>query len=240
VLAAFGYEDNHWVLWRLASSPTVLADDWEAFLAPLGGAPRRVVTDGHSGTIAAVGRLWPEAEQYRSDWHLQRALYDNLVKDKQHGDTRLNRALQHAFINRNFWDHFCVIAYRTGSPKVNSWIARFGHIVTGQFGRRPSGERRVGNPTTTSVLEPRLERIKASVTPRTHGLWNRERFDRLLMLMQLHLNEQASIPSYTRAIREWLLAHEGRPVATRRSVADPKDAPSLYSAAARKALGLTP
>jgi hypothetical protein len=228
VLAAFGYEDNHWVLWHLASSPTVLADDWEDFLAPLDGAPRRVVTDGHGGTIAAARRQWPQAELYRSEWHLQKALYDALVKDNQHGDTRLHRALRPALINRNHWDQFCVVAHRTGSRAVNGWIDRYGPIVTEQFGRRPSDEaRRRGNPTTTSILEPRLERIKAWVTPRTRALGNRARFDRLLMPMQLHLNEQANVAAYTHAIRDWLLINEGRPAATRRIIADDKHHPSL-------------
>jgi hypothetical protein len=78
VLAALGYEDGHRQLWRLASSPTVNTDDWYAFLRALDGSPRRVVTDGHSGTIAAAKAAWPEAEMYRSDWHLQKALQDEL------------------------------------------------------------------------------------------------------------------------------------------------------------------
>ena len=58
------------------------------------------------------------------------------------------------------------------------------------------------------------------------------------MLMQLHLNEQASEPAYARAIREWLLAHDGRPIVPRRAVTDPADEPSLYSEAAKRELGL--
>lgn len=47
--------------------------------------------------------MWPEAELYRSDWHLKKALQDKLVKAKQHGITRLQRALDQAFINGYFW-----------------------------------------------------------------------------------------------------------------------------------------
>jgi hypothetical protein len=239
VLAALGYEDGHWQLWRLASSPTVNAADWAAFLSGLDGAPRRVVTDGHSGTIAAVRTLWPEAELYRSDWHLKQALQDELVRAKQHGNTRLQRALDRAFINRYFWEHFCVVAHRFGGKRVNDWIDRYEHIVIDQFGRRSTDpKRKLGNPTTTAVLEPRLEQVKAWVTPRAHALRNRDRFDLLLMLMQLQLNEQANEATYARYARDWLLCHGGRPIVPRRAVTDDRDNPSLYSPAARRELGL--
>lgn len=88
------------------------------------------------------------------------------------------------------------------------------------------------------MLEPRLEHIKAWVTPRTHALRNRERFDRLLMLMQLQLNEQANEARYARYVRDWLLCQGGRPVVARRAVTDERDDPSLYSPAARRGLGI--
>jgi hypothetical protein len=102
--------------------------------------------------------------------------------------------------------------------------------VVDQFGRRPTDpKRKLGNPTTTSVLEPRLDQVKAWVTPRAHALHNRERFDRLLMLMQVQLNEQANEAAYARYVREWLCCDGGRPIVPRRAVTDDRDDPSLYS-----------
>jgi hypothetical protein len=49
---------------------------------------------------------------------------------------------------------------------------------------------------------------------------NRERLNRLLMLMQLHVNGHDSQVAYTTAIRDWLIANQGRPVIGRRDIAD--------------------
>jgi hypothetical protein len=134
--------------------------------------------------------------------------------------------------------------YPAGTPggafhRFTEVLPRQMTVAGDQFGRRPTDPKhKLGNPTTTSVLEPKLNRIKGWVAPRTHALRNRERLDRLLMLKQLQLNAQASEPAYARAIRDWLLAHDGRPIVRRRAVADPVDEPSLYSEAANRELGL--
>jgi hypothetical protein len=87
-------------LWHLQNAPAVLTADWHGFLAQVDGMPARVVTDGHSGTIKAARKLWPDATHWRSEWHLEDALYDYLRKGKLHGDTRESKALRQAFVNR--------------------------------------------------------------------------------------------------------------------------------------------
>lgn len=49
--------------------------------------------------------------------------------------------------------------------------------------------------------------------------------------MRLQLNDLADVDAYAIAIRDWLIANDGRPVGQRRAVAD-RDKPSLLSAAA--------
>jgi hypothetical protein len=51
------------------------------------------------------------------------------------------------------------------------------------------------------------------------------------MLMQLQLNDVADVDVYAVAIRDWLIATNGRPVGQRRAVTD-RDMPSLLSQAA--------
>jgi hypothetical protein len=51
------------------------------------------------------------------------------------------------------------------------------------------------------------------------------------MLMQLQLNNLADVDAYAVAIRDWLIANDGRPVGERRAVTDTA-APSLLSEAA--------
>ena len=47
------------------------------------------------------------------------------------------------------------------------------------------------------------------------------------MLMQLHANRDDSEVAYRKLIRDWLLSNNGRPLGTRRAIADPLGAPSL-------------
>ena len=80
---------------------------------------------------------------------------------------------------------------------------------------------------STSPLDAFINPIRASIQPRAYGLKNRERTNRLLMLMQLHANRQDDVHSYTQLIRAWLESNHGRPRTDRRAVADAGGAPSL-------------
>ena len=221
-----GYEGGYARLWRLEAFVDAKPAAWARFLKALEGEPPRVVTDGHGGTIAAAQKLWPQADHYRSEWHLMKALYDELVACKQHGHTRLARALKQAFINRYLWESFTVVAYRFGSAKLNAWIAKYEPLVLDQFARRPPLERRQTNPTTIGGLENRMRPLKDWIGPRADGFKNRERLNPLLLLMQLQLNGQADEDAYTIAIRDWLIANAGK-VPSRRVIADPYGKPSL-------------
>ena len=236
ILAAMSYDNGYAQLWSLRSYPTARPADFKNFFSRLDGVPPRVVTDGHGGTISAAQGLWPEAELYRSDWHLQKALQDYLVTAKLHGRTRIQRALNQAFINANFWESFDVVAYRHRKqvPKLWAWLERYGPEVEEQLRRRPDKDRREGKPTTTGGLETKLAPLKTWLKPRVHGFRNRERLDRLLMLMQLRINGQDDVDEYTRAIRDWLIARDGKP-APRRLVTDAYGTSSLLSQSAQKA-----
>jgi len=63
--------------------------------------------------------------------------------------------------------------------------------------------------------------------PRT-GALNRERLNRLPILMQLQITEQADLDSYIRSIRDWLMTRDGQPK-PRRLIADPYGTSSLPS-----------
>ena len=55
----------------------------------------------------------------------------------------------------------------------------------------------------------------------------RERLNRLLMLLQLHINGQDAVQAYAKTIRLSLEANAGRPLHPRRGIADPAGSPSL-------------
>lgn len=82
-------------------------------------------------------------------------------------------------------------------------------------------------PLTTSALEQLTRPIYAALYPRRYALKNRERLNRLLMLMQLHINGEDDIQTYSKAIRAWLETNHGRPQGKRRGIADSFGSPSL-------------
>ena len=69
--------------------------------------------------------------------------------------------------------------------------------------------------------------IRDALHPRRYGLKNRERTNRLLLLMQLNANRQADPLAYAKSIRAWLEANGGRPRVARRAVTDPGGMSSL-------------
>ena len=75
-------------------------------------------------------------------------------------------------------------------------------------------------------LGAKTEGAEGPLRSRRSVLKNRERTNRLLMLMQLELNRLANVDSYSRAIRQWLQSRPGMPQ-RRRSIEDPKGHPSL-------------
>ena len=82
-------------------------------------------------------------------------------------------------------------------------------------------------PLTTSALEQITRPIATALYPRRYALKNRERLNRLLMLLQLHVNGEDNVQAYTKTIRAWLESNGGRPTGRRRSIADPLRSPSL-------------
>ena len=82
-------------------------------------------------------------------------------------------------------------------------------------------------PLSTSPLDGFINPIRAAVGPRAYGLKNRERTNRMLMLMQLHANRQDDDNEYVRLIRECLEANHRRPSVGRGAVVDVSGIPSL-------------
>jgi len=69
--------------------------------------------------------------------------------------------------------------------------------------------------------------IRDAIHPRRYGLTNRERTNRLLLLMQLHANRQDDHVAYAKEIRTWLEANHGRPRVGRRAITDRDGSRSL-------------
>jgi len=234
VFAAMGYDAGRPKLWRLQAFTTKSQPDWEAFLGALDGAPARIVCDNDDGLTKAIRARFPDAELYLCEWHLRHALERLMRKIRtdqpQHREAidQLLADVEAAFTGPAFWDAFRKRAHAAAIPRVSEWLNTTGRIVEEQFGRRGLRWKRPADiPLSTSPLDAFINPIRASIKPRAYGLKNRERTNRMLMLMQLHANAEDHVHAYTNLIRAWLGTNDGRPALDRRAVVDRAGAPSL-------------
>lgn len=182
--------------------------------------------------LRAIESRWPDAELQQCEWHPQHALDRLLHKEIRNAPSdeleELRERAEGALAGPSFWGAFVKAARIAEKESLERWIAVNGPTIELQFSRRsPLSRRPADMPLTTAALEQLTRPIAAALYPRRYALKNRERLNRLLMLMQLHLNGDDDIQRYSKTIRLWLEANGGRPVSRRRAIADPAGAPSL-------------
>jgi hypothetical protein len=232
VFCAGGYRAGKPRLWRAQAFPTAQPAHWSAFLGSLDGEPGRVVCDAHKGMLQAVRQRWPKAELHQCEWHLQHALARLLSKEARRAPSQeldeLRERAQGALTGPGFWRPFLQAAKAIENERLDHWIAVNGPVIEAQFARRPPHSRRPTDmPLTTAALEQLTRPIATALHPRRYALKNRERLNRLLMLIQLHVNGDDDVQAYAKTIRAWLEANGGRPADRRRAIADPLGASSL-------------
>jgi hypothetical protein len=230
VFCAAAFDGEQWRIWRLEAFTDAGTPNWQAFLWSLPGQPPRVVCDAHSGMTKAIQTEWPTTEIYLCEWHLKKALRRLLHKWEKRFPTQVAAVLpriEAGFTGLSFWDPFVADAHAAGIPALDKWLHKNAPIIKGQFQRR--GWRRDPNstPLTTSALEALCRPIRDAIHPRRYSFKNRERLNRLLMLMALHQNGLDDELAYTDAICQWLIAAGGTPTTPRRAVSDPNGSPSL-------------
>jgi len=235
VFCAVGYVAAKPRLWSAQAFPTAHPANWSAFLGSLPGEPKRVVCDAHGGMLQAISERWPEAELHQCEWHLQHALERLLAKEGRSNPSaeldELRDRAEGALSGPSFWRPFVREARAASNESLDRWIVVNGPTIEAQFARRPSPSRRLPDmPLTTSALDQVTRPIVTALYPRRYGLKNRERLNRLLTLLQLHINGEDDVQRYATTIRRWLEANGGRPTARRREIADPLGLPSLRAA----------
>jgi hypothetical protein len=232
VFCAVGYRAGRPKLWRAEAFTSAHPANWSAFLGSLPGEPKRVVCDAHGGMLRAIEARWPGTELHQCEWHLRHALERLLAKEILNSPSEelaeLRECAEGALTGPSFWGAFVRAARAAENESLDRWIAVNDPIIERQFARRGrSSERPADMPLTTAALEQLARPITAALHPRRYALKNRERLNRLLMLMQLHVNGQDDVQGYAKTIRAWLEANGGRPNTPRRLIADPAGAPSL-------------
>jgi hypothetical protein len=227
IFCAMGYVRMQPVLWHIQAYTDKRQLSWENFLGGLGGAPQRVVCDNDGGMTAAVRGLFPQAELYLCEWHLKHA-FNRLLNtiDKEEPQYRRETAcirprVDAGFTGPNFWAPFAHAARLENVPRVTSWLDTTGLILEDQWRRRGLRSTRPRDmPLTTSPMDALIHPIRDALHTRRYALKNQERLNRLLMLMVLRANRQDNVHTYTKNIRQWLEANDGRPRTTRRAIVD--------------------
>jgi Transposase, Mutator family len=232
VFCAVGYRAGKPRLWLAQAFASAHPANWSAFLGSLPGEPKRTVCDAHSGMLQAIEARWPRAELQQCEWHLQHALERLLAKEVRNNPSEelqeLGERSEGALTGLAFWQQFVRAARAAENESLDRWIAVNRATIETQLARRRREYRRPPDmPLTTAALEQITRPIVASLYPRRYALKNRERLNRLLMLLQLHINGEDDIHAYAKAIRAQLQSNGGRPVGSRRAIADPAGSASL-------------
>lgn len=232
VFCAVGYLAGKPRLWRAEAFSSAHPANWSAFLGSLPGEPKRIVCDAHKGMLQAIGARWAQVELHRCEWHLQHALERLLAKEIRNNPSdelqELRARAEGALVGPAFWGQFARVARTARNESLDRWIAVNAPVIEAQFARRgPSWRRPPDMPLTTAALEQITRPIITALYPRRYALRNRQRLNRLLMLLQLHANGHDDVQAYARAIRFQLEANAGRPLERRRAIADPAGSPSL-------------
>jgi len=231
VFCGVGYCAGKPRLWLAQAFVSAQPANWSAFLGSLPGHPKRIVCDAHGGMLQAIEARWPQAELHRCEWHLQHALDRLLAKEARNDPGEELRELREraegALVGPPSWHQFVRAARVAENESLDRWIAVNAATIEAQFARRALTPRRPDMPLTTAALEQITRPIVAALYPRRYALKNRERLNRLLMLLQLHVNGDDDVQAYVRAIRAHLESHGGRPLKRRRALADPASSPSL-------------
>lgn len=232
VFCAVGYVAGKPKLWRAEAFPTAHPANWSAFLASLPGRPMRIVCDAHGAMLRAISERWPESELHQCEWHLQHALERLLAKEARENPgeelEELRARAEGALTGPSFWRPFVRAVRAAENESLDRRVAVNGPTIEAQFARRPPPSRRPADmPLTTSALDQITKPIASALYPRRYGLKNRERLNRLLLLLELHINGEDDVRQYAATIRRWLESNGGRPTARRRAIADPRGSPSL-------------
>jgi len=232
VFCGVGFVAGKPKFWLTEAFTSASPANWSTFLGSLPGYPERIVCDGHGGLLAAIEARWPKAELQQCEWHLQHALDRLLAKEARtssDGDLKeVREYAENALAGPLSWQRFVRAAQAVENESLGRWIAVNQGTIETQFARRALTPHRAPDmPLTTAALDQLTRPIVAALYPRRYALKNRERLNRLLMLLQLHVNGHDDVESYARAIRLHLEANSGRPLAHRRAVTDPANSPSL-------------
>ena len=188
---------------------------WEEFLRSLDGAPTHVVCDPDTDLLAAIQRVWtPAPVTLLCHTHLRMQLREVLRDEGIPAGEPLSNAGERSLDRLEAWHEFVEFHRPRRLRKLERWISRHEAAISRQLQHAKTPE------TNTDALAEKLELLGEHLSGRRANLRNRERTNRLLMLVQLELNGRADETRYASIIEEELMTHGGR-AQRRRAILDP-------------------
>jgi hypothetical protein len=239
VFGALAYNsDGRNCLVRLEGRPDKRPDSWQRFLMALPGRPRMIICDNESGMLGGIAATWPSDEDtpspviILSHWHLKDAVRKLLKRHRYEVDSQFELNFDRAVWSRARWEEFDTWAHTLDAPALHRWldqpdptwwagdVTRSGRIAW----QIDNGS---GHPKSTGDIEAQLNVVKRLIHNRVFALRNRERTNRMLGLMLLHLNEKDDPEVYARLLRQSLTANGGL-AAPRKQITDRRGVASLW------------
>jgi len=208
--------------------------EWAEFLRSLPGAPARVVCDNDRSLVRAVRSVWPSAELFICEWHRKQRLIKVLEENGAWGSRseddevqalgirRVRAAAHRALTTPTGWDEFCELAGKLRIKQLDRFVRQHDAEVRDHIARRPAQWRHErGLPVSAGPLEQKLRRLRDDyIKSRRFAFRNRERLNRLLLLIHLEMDGYSNEREYAAFIRDWLQGNAGRPLLPRRAVTD--------------------
>ena len=239
VFGALAYNpDGRDQMVRLEAFPDKTPESWQQFLTSLLGRPRLIICDNETGMLGRIARTWPTDEHafspiiFLSHWHVKDALRKLLKRYRYPDDGELVQGLGVAFANVNRWEEWVERTRAVDAPWLHGWLdARDPSWWAGDVTRAGRISWQLANmrshPVSAGDLEAKLLTVKDLVHRRTFAFRNRERTNRMLSLMTLHLNGVDGEERYAKLLRQPLAANGGL-AAPRKQITNPSRGPSLW------------
>lgn len=227
IFAARGYGDGGGELVLLRAFPGLYPGQtqrqWEEFLRSLPGSPIGAVCDPEAEIERAISAVWrssPGPRVFICHWHLRKRLRELLREGGVLPSDPVYEATEDALDGAANWAAFLQLVQPLRLRRVQGWLRKWRPRIDWQLTNAR------GFKTTVGGLEKQLDEVRRRLEDRRGTLLNRERLNRMLLLIQLDLSGLADEARYAEIIRQHLLAHGGRSQ-QRRMILDPPGQPSL-------------
>ena len=221
VLIAYGYPgpgaaDPRPRVWGIHASHTAQASDWVTLLESLNlpKPPTTVISDDNLAVTAAVQRVWPAQPGqalpvpfvFACEHHLRNNAVSALTADRvsHFGSVRME-ALNGAFRDRAGWDAF-TSTITAKQAHTAAWLAGVGARLEVQTAVRAA----LPEHYTTAGAEAAAASLKSMLEQRSFSLRNKDRTNRLLGLIRLHLAGRDDPGHYHRILRAHAETSGGR------------------------------